>query len=88
MKLLLLLLLSVQKPPEKETVFVCKATTTYHAKKECSEVKSCKEEMLELSLEEATGGAYKKKACKRCYKEPDFQLFPSPLIFSLDGEEE
>jgi hypothetical protein len=87
MKLLLLLLLSVQKPPEKDPVFVCKNTTTYHAKKECSDIKSCKEDMLELSLEEATG-AHKKKACKHCYKDTNFQLFPSPIIFPLDGEEE
>ncbi|RYZ58814.1 MAG: hypothetical protein EOO14_09230 [Chitinophagaceae bacterium] len=86
MKSMLLLLLFSGFTPGKETVYVCKTTTnaTYHAKKDCRNMKTCKQDVLEVSLEEATD-QYKKKACKLCYREPDFLLFPSPVIVPLDG---
>lgn len=83
---LLLILATGLLPPGKETVYVCKnsSSITYHAKKECRNIKTCKQDVLEISLEEATD-QYKKKACKICYKEPDFQIFPSPVIVHIDG---
>ena len=86
MKLLALLLIASNLLPGKETVFVCKGNTssTYHAKKGCRNIKNCSQDVIELSLTEATD-QYKKKACKICYKETDFQLFPSPVIVPIDG---
>ncbi|HEV7332283.1 MAG TPA: hypothetical protein VGN63_14695 [Flavisolibacter sp.] len=86
MKGILLLFLASGLLPGKETVFVCKnsGSVTYHAKKECRNIKTCKQDVLEVSLEEATD-QYKKKACKVCYREPDFQIFPSPVIVPIDG---
>ena len=82
---ILLLFLASSILPGKETVFVCKNNSiTYHAKKECRNIKTCKQEVLEISLEEATD-QFKKKACKICYREPDFQIFPSPVIVPIDG---
>jgi len=89
MNTLLSLLLSVCLSTGKENVFLCKGNTntSYHAKKECRNIKSCSQEVVEVSLEEATD-QYKKKACKLCYKEVDIFLFPSPVIVPLDGMEE
>jgi hypothetical protein len=86
MKSVLLLILATGIIPGKETVYVCKNSNsvTYHAKKECRSMKTCKQDVMEVSLEEATD-QYKKKACKVCYKEADFQIFPSPVIVPIEG---
>ena len=56
-------------------------------KKECRNITSCSQDVVEVSLEEPTD-QYKKKACKRCYKDADIFLFPSPVIVPIDGRED
>ena len=89
MNTLLVLLFSICFGPGKENVFLCKGSTitTYHARKECRNIKSCSQEVVEVSLDEATD-QYKKKACKVCYKEADIFLFPSPVIVPIAGMED
>ncbi|HEV7333872.1 MAG TPA: hypothetical protein VGN63_22755 [Flavisolibacter sp.] len=89
MKILIALLLTTLFSSDKENVFFCKNSTsvTYHAKKECRNIKTCSQDVVEVSLEEATD-QYKKKACKVCYKEADIFLFPSPVIVPIGGWEE
>ena len=89
MKILLVMLFAAHLSTGKDHVFLCKggSIVTYHAKKDCRNIKTCSQEVLEVSLEEATD-QYKKKACKVCYREVDLPLFPSPIIIPIEGWDE
>ena len=88
MKSLFILLLASGLSHERQNVFLCKndASETYHIKKNCKGIKGWSQDMVEVSLEEATG-QYKKKGCKICCRELKFQIFPFPIFVPADGED-